>query len=502
MHESPERHNIGAIVSQGNWDLIHRVAADSPRFPGLPGATSLVRLSVGNEPGPDIEVLVVDLHAYRSLVHLAKDYRRFRTRVLFIAETAQEELGLLELIDPSDDIVRSDALEGQLVLRIERLLAGPSMTRLDILTGLSNRRVAFEMAKIAIDEGIDPDHPLSVIMVDLDHFKRINDSWGHQTGDAVLKATSQALAAGSPDAECVARIGGEEFLVLLRADRALAKSRAEGLRARIEGIMVDSEIRFTASFGVATVTSPPKDFAELINLADMCLYQAKQSGRNQVVDEADFSRNAAASDEDPAIIDFDNRVKVLTDRLAEYLSQKGRALARGYQDEAELDGLTGIYNRRYFDRRLPRELELAHKPDRPLSLLLFDIDDFGAVNRDYGYPAGDRCLKAVTSAMAKSVRTTDWVARYGGEELCAILPDTALDEAGMIAERILEAIRALETSAVDGRRFRVTASCGIVETRGQDAGVPELVQRASDKVRAAKKAGKDRIAGWPAVPPS
>jgi diguanylate cyclase (GGDEF)-like protein len=92
------------------------------------------------------------------------------------------------------------------------------------------------------------------------------------------------------------------------------------------------------------------------------------------------------------------------------------------------------------------------------------------------------------------VRSTDWAARYGGEELCAILPDTALDEAAAIAGRIIEAVRAIETLAVDGRKFGVTASCGIVETRGQDAGVPEFVQRASDKVREAKKAGKDRAA--------
>ncbi len=492
MGESQEFLRVGAIVGQDNWDLIHRVALEAPRFPGLPGAGSLVRLEAEGEVPPEIETLVVDLHAYRDLVHLAKHYRHYRKRILFVAQTPQEELGLLELIDPWDDIVRADALEGQLVLRIERLLAGPFMTRVDVLTGLSNRKVVFDMAKMAIEEGVDPDRPLSVIMVDLDHFKRINDSWGHATGDAVLKAASRALEAGAPDAECVARIGGEEFLVLLRADRAHARSRAEDLRAQIVGLAIEPELRFTASFGVATVTAPPKDLEELILAADRCLYQAKQSGRNRVVDEADFNRNAEAKDEDPAIIDFDNRVRVLTDRLAEYLSQKGRALARGYQDEAELDGLTGIYNRRYFDRRLPRELELAHKPDRPLSLLFFDIDDFGAVNRNYGFPAGDRCLKAVTSAMAKSVRATDWVARYGGEELCAILPDTPLDEAVPIAERVLEAIRALETTAVDGRRFKVTASCGIVETRGQDAGVPEFVQRASDKVRAAKKAGKNR----------
>jgi len=238
----------------------------------------------------------------------------------------------------------------------------------------------------------------------------------------------------------------------------------------------------------------PVEFATLVEAADRCLYAAKQHGRNCVFDQAEFGILASSREEDPDIVDYDNRVRVLTDRLAEYLSQKGRKLARVFQDEADRDGLTGIYNRRNFDRRIARELELARRPDRPLSLLLFDLDDFGAVNRTYGYPAGDRALKAVTSVLAQAVRATDWVARYGGEELCALLPDTLLDAASAIAGRILSQIRLVEVSSVDGRTFRVTASVGVVETRGEDAGVPEFVQRASDKVREAKKAGKNRVA--------
>jgi len=301
------------------------------------------------------------------------------------------------------------------------------------------------------------------------------------------------MTSGLKDAVCLGRIGGEEFLAILRADRALARSKAEALRLAVETSVGRDLPRHTASIGAATAVAPTP-FDKLIEEADCCLYLAKQTGRNRVVDQEEFGRHAEGVDEDPAILDFDNRVRVLTDRLAEYLSQKGRNLARGYQAEAELDGLTGIYNRRYLDRRLPRELELARKPDRSLSMVLFDIDDFGAVNRDYGYPAGDRCLKAVTAAIARCVRTTDWVARYGGEELLAVFPDTELEEAKVIGLRILEAIRGIVATAVDGRRFGVTASGGAVMSRGEEPDVPELVQRASDKVREAKKDGKDRLA--------
>jgi diguanylate cyclase (GGDEF)-like protein len=103
-------------------------------------------------------------------------------------------------------------------------------------------------------------------------------------------------------------------------------------------------------------------------------------------------------------------------------------------------------------------------------------------------------LKAVTSAIARSVRATDWIARYGGEELCAVLPDTSLEPAVVIAERILAEIRLVKATSVDGRSFGATASGGVVVTRGEDAGVPEFLQRASDKVREAKKAGKNNVA--------
>ena len=480
---------IGAIVSDETWAAIEP-AVSSSRLP----CPAFTRIAPDADLPHAVTVMVVDLHAYPRLLDLAMAYRRFMRRTLFVAWTPEEELGLLEFIDPADDIVRADAVARQLPLRIERLLSEQGMTRMDFLTGLSNRRVLFQIAEQAFGEGVDADHPISAVTIDLDYFKRINDSFGHQVGDEVLRTAAAATMSTCPEAICVCRTGGEEFLVLLHADRALALSRAEDIRRNIAAASAAGGVRFTASLGVATATSPAGGFRQLQENAERCLYQAKQSGRNRVVDEAMFSKSAEESNEDPLIVDFDNRVRVLTDRLAGYLSQKGRAMARGFQDEAELDGLTSIYNRRYFDRRIERELANSRKPGSQLSMLLFDIDDFGAVNRNYGFPAGDRCLKAVTAALAASVRSTDWVARYGGEELCAILPGTALDEASLIAERILDAIRAIRATAVDGRTFSVTASCGIVETRGDDPDVPSFVQRASDKVREAKKAGKNRSA--------
>ena len=488
------RSEILVIVSDSTLGKLKHSVANDGFGPGKALRYVLVCNSVGDKYAGQAEAAVVEPACFPSFSSFEEAYRGLGMRVLVVARDAREESLAMAELSPNDDVIRTDALEEQFCLRLERILLGKRTPRIDTLTGLSNRVALFELAEAVLAEGVDPDKPLSAVLVDLDHFKRINDLYGHQVGDLVLRAAAGALTSCATGALCLARFGGEEFLVLLRADRELARSRAETFRAAIAALEPSPGLRFTASLGVATVTMPG-EFAALVEAADRCLYAAKEHGRNCVFDQVEFGLLATSRDEDPDLVDYDNRVRVLTDRLAEYLSQKGRKLARVFQDEAERDGLTGIYNRRYFDRRMTRELELARHPNRPLALLLFDLDDFGAINRTYGYPAGDRALKAVTSVVSQSVRTTDWVARYGGEELCAVLPDTSLDTALDIAERILEQIRRVEVVSVDGRTFGAPASVGVVETRGEDAGIPELVQRASDKVREAKKAGKNRVAG-------
>jgi len=484
---------ILAIVADPTFTTLESaVTRDSSGAGGAP-RYSLLRGEAGDGPAGPAEAAVIEPARYPTFSAYEEAYHGLGIRALVVVRDSREESLVLAELRPNDDVVRVDALADQLCRRLERVLLGKRAPRFDTLTGLSNRVALFELAEAIRADGVDPDNPLSAVMVDLDHFKRINDEYGHHVGDTVLRVAASALAPSAPDALCFARYGGDEFLVLLRADRELARSRAEAFRAAIAALEPGPGLRLTASLGVATATMPGP-FATLVEAADRCLYAAKQHGRNCVVDQADFGVLAASRAEDPDLVDYDNRVRVLTDRLAEYLSQKGRKLARVFQDEAERDGLTGIFNRRYFDRRIARELELARRPDRPLSLLLFDLDDFGAVNRIYGYPAGDRALIAVTSAVAQSVRATDWVARYGGEEICAVLPDTPLDTASAAAERILARIRQIEVVSVNGQSFGATASVGVVETRGEDADVPGFVQRASDKVREAKNAGKDKAA--------
>jgi len=130
-------------------------------------------------------------------------------------------------------------------------------------------------------------NPLSLLMVDLDHFKRINDSFGHKSGDNVLKKFAEICRMAFREFDVIGRLGGEEFAILLpEASEAQAIEVAERLRARIAAASIstvqNAVIQFTASIGLASLASKHDSLDMLLSHADDALYQAKHAGRNRV----------------------------------------------------------------------------------------------------------------------------------------------------------------------------------------------------------------------------
>lgn len=156
----------------------------------------------------------------------------------------------------------------------------------DALTGLFNRRYLDETIPRELSRAKRDGYPLAVIMVDIDHFKQINDTYGHPAGDAVIKSLAAVLAQGAREGDIASRYGGEEFVVALpRMGRESALARAEKWRAEIMQMQVrhgDFNISFTISAGVAAYPDHASDSEGLINLADRALYVCKSAGRNRV----------------------------------------------------------------------------------------------------------------------------------------------------------------------------------------------------------------------------
>lgn len=181
-------------------------------------------------------------------------------------------------------------LRHKVVLATEELRqqkeAAERAARIDALTGVANRRAFDEIAEHEVQRALRYGMPVSLIMIDLDHFKTINDSYGHQTGDAVLVSFARTITQAVREVDVVGRWGGEEFLVLLPGTAAAEAMRAaERMRAALAECHLHLQgrrIHFTASFGVAEFNPAELSLYSLLDRLDGALYRAKAAGRDRV----------------------------------------------------------------------------------------------------------------------------------------------------------------------------------------------------------------------------
>ncbi len=159
---------------------------------------------------------------------------------------------------------------------------------------------------------------------------------------------------------------------------------------------------------------------------------------------------------------------------------------------ARTDSLTGVLNRRAFEAEFMREISRTLRSGAPLSLLLMDVDHFKIVNDEHGHAAGDAVLRELASILQRDLRRADLVARLGGEEFAALLPDTDADRATHTAERLRAVIEKAQISA-GGARMRVTASFGVTAWQGDTDAWDRLLERVDSAMYQAKQAGRNRV---------
>ncbi len=142
-------------------------------------------------------------------------------------------------------------------------------------------------------------------------------------------------------------------------------------------------------------------------------------------------------------------------------SLENARLVRQLRDAAETDLVTGIYSHRHLQDRVRQETARASRAHSPLSLLMIDLDEFKRINDEHGHQAGDGVLRAIAGALRAAVRTSDVVARYGGDEFVVLMPDTDADEATQVAQRAARAVADLSHPMPDGSVVHVTCSVGL-----------------------------------------
>lgn len=191
--------------------------------------------------------------------------------------------GRLVRMEIATDITDRKLMEVELRAAKEQAEA---LARTDELTGLNNRRAFLEQGTHLLNQAMRFKHPTSLIMLDVDHFKRINDTYGHAIGDDALKSLAEILRRMVRKVDVVGRIGGEEFaLILPETNMADAATFAERLRVLISNASLathQGELRMTASFGIAPYDHGGMSLDKLISKADEALYRAKENGRDRI----------------------------------------------------------------------------------------------------------------------------------------------------------------------------------------------------------------------------
>lgn len=181
---------------------------------------------------------------------------------------------------------------------------------------------------------------------------------------------------------------------------------------------------------------------------------------------------------DPAELRARVRASLRTKYLVDLLARK-----------AMIDGLTGLWNRSYFEARLVSELSLARRAQQPLACLMLDLDHFKNINDRHGHPFGDEVLRSIGQLLSETCRSEDVVCRYGGEEFVILAPNTSAGAAAELAERVRGAIDSRSWGA-RGQQVRLTCSVGVADLQ---PGTPSVVELADAALYQAKHAGRNRV---------
>lgn len=247
---------------------------------------------------PDISLVLTDynmpvMNGLELTSEIRKTYNKNDLSIIAISSSLDDDTTALFLKNGANDYIKKPFSKEEFSCRInnsiealENIHAITNQANRDFLTGLYNRRYFLKNASKYFEDALYNSEPFAITMIDIDHFKKINDTHGHDTGDKVIINLADILRTSVSSDDIVARFGGEEFCILLKnvsPDKAL--EIFEKLREKVQNSVLTStrgeEIRFTISLGVAI--NYEDTLEESINQADMLLYEAKQNGRNRVV---------------------------------------------------------------------------------------------------------------------------------------------------------------------------------------------------------------------------
>jgi diguanylate cyclase (GGDEF)-like protein len=338
----------------------------------------------------------------------------------------------------------------------------------DELTGSHNRRHLIRLIENEKERTARVGSLFCLCLLDIDHFKRINDTYGHLAGDAVLREFAATVQRQIRDSDSFGRYGGEEFLLMLpETSIDEAQALAERVRANIARLGFEDlpDLAVTVSIGVAEfrVDEP---IAQTVARADEALYQAKSSGRNRVIR---YGQQADANIANPSV-----------------------APAQAPSDAGSRDNLTGLLTRRMLRDRLAHAIERARRNKDMVGLILLNVNKFKEINQTLGYEAGDAVLAQVAATMRTALRDCDTIARWSSDEFAVLVEDLGQDtDAVQVAQKLVHSFSAPLT--VHGHSCFVTFSAGVAVFPAAGANHDILLEHADAAMTRASSWGENTV---------
>jgi diguanylate cyclase len=395
-----------------------------------------------------------------------------------------------QLIDANKQMQKKlDTAEERLKTQARQIESHAVEARTDALTQVANRRALDDELKRCVADMARRGTPTTVMLLDVDHFKRFNDAHGHQAGDDVLRSVARVVRAAVGEIGFVARYGGEEFAVVfagLSAPQAIGHSERARQAIGAASVKVGGrDLRVTASAGVAEVLAGDSE-KEVIGRADEALYASKKIGRN------------CGHHNDGRV---NHLIKLEPVQVASPITEK---LGDEWMFEAEVptdtlfrEPIPHVSSRPAFFDDLIRRLSQWRRGNSPLTVILVQVDGLPRVISEHGASASEVVLRVSAQLINAVMRDMDHVARLGEDTFALILPGALLHDGVAIAERLREAVERCRLPRRAGATW-FTISAGVVEASDGDD-LRRILQRGRSALAAAVNQGRNCVVGRDAL---
>jgi diguanylate cyclase len=435
----------------------------------------------------------------RDLAHnVASDVGAHNTFVEGIAD----QLGALDIGDAGNNAVVMEAdakmleankklatkledAEQKIQTQAEEIRTQQTEARTDALTKLANRRAFDAFLAECTEKYAQDQRAFSLVMFDVDHFKKFNDTHGHQAGDEVLRTVGKTLSKTVKKGDLACRYGGEEFAVIMvNTQAAEAQVAVERIRKSIETMPVQfggNTLRVTASLGMA-VSQPEEDFAQLLRRADEAVYASKKAGRNcshwHNGEQFVSITTEKAADEARQPSPSPPKSPVLPQLAVEPISLPGRA---AFADE------------------LRRRIAESQRFGFPITLVHFRVKDFNRLEHSYGSTIGNLLIDSLASFIQSTLRDMDLLGRLEHGELIVMLPGSTQSASRIVGQRVKTSI-SLCPIPLGEEQIRLDLDMGVATIQPhEDAKAAMAAARAAMEAAALAETREDHTSEEPAV---